>query len=64
MTLQKQRIKDVIKEFKDEIKDNRDDLKECIRARDYVAAAHLQSVNGALDYVIGILNHEINCDRI
>ena len=58
MTIQEKSIRYVIKGFKAEMKENRVEMKECVRDCDYAAAAHLQSVNGALDYVIGVLNRE------
>lgn len=65
MTIEAKNIEAVIKDFKGEIKDNRAQMKECIREGDYSQAAHLNSVNGALDYVIMILNHELSiCDYL
>ena len=49
-------LKHLIRELKAEIKENNVERKAVVKARAYDEAAHLQSVNGALDYVIGWLN--------
>lgn len=48
-------IFNTIKDLKAEIKDNKAEIKVCIKNRYYGQAAHLESVNNCLDYVVDIL---------
>jgi hypothetical protein len=45
-------LKHLIRELKGEIRENGVEQREAVRNRGYSQAMHLESVNGALEYVI------------
>jgi hypothetical protein len=45
-------MKQFIKDLRLEIKENRREMRHLVRIGEYAPAAHLDSVNGALEYVI------------
>ena len=49
-------LKHLIKELKAEIKENDAGRKEAAKNRGYDQAGHLESVNGALEYVVDWMN--------
>jgi hypothetical protein len=49
-------LKHLIRELKGEIRENEKLGRDAVRVKDYPEAAHLSSVNTALDYVVGWLN--------
>lgn len=56
-------IKAFIKELKGQVKENEKEMRYHARGRDrnsYAEAAHLDSVNSCLDYVISELNSIVN----
>lgn len=56
-------VRDLIKAFREEIKDNRKDIRDNIKDHCFSEAAHLESVNGCLDYVIGVLKSDLLRDN-
>ena len=52
-------VKDLIKAFKEEIRNNRKEIRSNVKQENYDIALHLVSVNGCLEYVIGVLKSDL-----
>ena len=49
----------LIKAFREEIKGNKKDIKDDVKCHCFSEASHLESVNGCLEYVIGVLKSDL-----